>query len=115
MLLDLVSELAGDRPVTTAVRLAADLDDLPADLIEDVTAVVRTGLRHALGQPGTTEVSLTATVDPDRLTVAITHDGSPVAGTGPVPADPAPGGRRSLTITASAAGPTVLTWVAALR
>lgn len=115
MLLDLVSELASDRPVSTGVQLAADLDDLPADLGEDVTAVVRAGLRHALALPGTTEVTVSAAVDDGRLTVAITHDGVPGAGAGPAPADPAPGGRRSLTVTRSPAGPTVLTWVAELR
>lgn len=115
MLLDLVSEVVSDRPVTTEVRLDAALDDLPADLIQDVTAVVRAGLRHALGRPDTTEVALAATVEPARLTVAITHDGGPAPGTGPAPADPAPGGRRSLTIAASPAGATVLTWIALLR
>lgn len=107
MLLDLVSELTSDRPVTTAVRLAADLDELPVDLTEDVTAVVRAGLRHVLGQPDTTEVTLTATVEPAHLTIAIAHDGGPGPGVGPVPA---PGGHRSLTITGTPVGPTVLTW-----
>lgn len=114
MLLDLVSELTGDRPVSIAVRLGAELDDLPAGLREDVTAVVRAGVRHALGRPGTTELTVTATVDPGRLTVEIAHDGGPAPGAGPAAAEPPPGGRRSLTVTGSPAGPTVLTWVAAL-
>lgn len=91
---DVVAELTADTELRTSVRISGPLDVVPADIADDVGAVVREGVSNVVRHAGARAVLLTISVA-DDIVVEIVDDGIGI---------PAVGGRSGLAGLATRAG-----------
>jgi signal transduction histidine kinase len=118
MLHELVTEIVGESPIRTTVRMSGPLDILPAGLAQHARAVVREAVSNAVRHSNCDEVVITVSVA-DELVIDVTDDGIGI------PETVARSGLHNLAqravdsggrciVTAGATGGTKLTWSAPL-
>jgi signal transduction histidine kinase len=72
---DVVRRVTEGRALRRDVRVRGPVEDLPADLVSDVVAVVRELVTNVVRHAGASRVTVTLTADRDCLRVTVTDDG----------------------------------------
>ncbi|WP_028924210.1 GAF domain-containing protein [Pseudonocardia acaciae] len=70
-----ITELTADSPIRTSVRMTGHLDELPAELADDVEAVVREAVSNAVRHSQASDLTVTISIDNNELAAEITDNG----------------------------------------
>ncbi|WP_084211974.1 sensor histidine kinase [Pseudonocardia acaciae] len=71
-----ITELTQDSPIRTTVRMAGDLDGLPAELADDVEAVIREAVSNTVRHSGATDMAVAITIQDNEVAAEVTDNGS---------------------------------------
>lgn len=73
---DAIAELTDDAPLHPAVSMAGPLDAVPAQLAEQVEAVVREAVSNAVRHAGASALSVSVAVRDEVVRISVTYDGT---------------------------------------